>query len=254
MDELRIGRIVRALRHRLDLPQTSLASRADCSQSTISLIERGRLDGVSPPVLRRVLRALDADLVLLVRWRGGELDRLLDERHASLGEALSRELIAAGWEVVPEVSFSIFGERGSIDLLAWHASSRTLLVVELKSELTSIEETLRRHDTKVRLASRIAAERFGWRPAGVGRLLVLPEGRTGRRHVERHATLFERSYPARNVAVRRWLREPAGLPMAGLLFLSSRGEASGMRVAGPRRRIRSARSRSATHEPTPRST
>lgn len=253
MDELRIGRIVRALRHRLGVTQTTLADRATCSQSTISLIERGRLDGVSPPTLRRVLRELDAELVLLVRWRGGELDRLLDERHAGLGEAVSQSLTADGWDVVPEVSFSIFGERGSIDLLAWHAATRTLLVIELKSELTSIEETLRRHDAKVRLASRIAAERFGWRPGAVGRLLVLPEGRTPRRHVERHATLFERSYPARNVAVRRWLRDPAGLPIAGLLFLSSSGEASGMRVAGPRRRIRGAPSRSATHESTRRS-
>jgi hypothetical protein len=40
------------------------------------------------------------------------------------------------------VTFSIYGERGSIDLLAWHSETRTLLVVELKSELTSIEETL----------------------------------------------------------------------------------------------------------------
>jgi hypothetical protein len=56
----------------------------------------------------------------------------------------------------------VFGERGSIDLLAWHESSRTLLVIELKTELTSVEETLRRHDSKVRLAPGIARERFGW--------------------------------------------------------------------------------------------
>ena len=254
MDELRIGRIVRALRHRLGITQTTLADRATCSQSTISLIERGRLDGVSPPTLRRVLRELDAELVLLVRWRGGGLDRLLDERHAGLGEAVSQLLTADGWEVVPEVSFSIFGERGSIDLLAWHAATRTLLVIELKSELTSIEETLRRHDAKVRLASRIAEERFGWRPVAVGRLLVLPEGRTPRRHVERHATLFQRSYPARNVTVRRWLRDPAGLPIAGLWFLSASDGASAMRVAGPRKRIRGAKSAKCTQEPMDRAT
>jgi hypothetical protein len=187
----------------------------------------------------------------MARWG---LDRLLDERHAGLGEAVSRSLTADGWEVVPEVSFSIFGERGSIDLLAWHAATRTLLVIELKSELTSIEETLRRHDAKVRLASRIAEERFGWRPVAVGRLLVLPEGRTPRRHVERHTTLFQRSYPARNVTVRRWLRDPAGLPIAGLWFLSASDGASAMRVAGPRKRIRGAKSAKCTHEPMDRAT
>ena len=178
---------------------------------------------------------------------GRELDRLLDERHARVGEALSRELVDSGWEVLAEVSFSVFGERGSIDLLAWHAATRTLLVIELKSELTSIEETFRRHDTKVRLAGRIAADPFGWRPVSVGRLLVLPEGRTARRRAELHATLFERSYPDRNVAVRRWLRQPAGRPVAGLLFLSSSDGAGGRRVSGPQRRVRRRRERIATH-------
>jgi hypothetical protein len=68
-------------------------------------------------------------------------------------------------------------------LLAWHARTRTLLVIELKSELTSVEETLRRHDVKMRLASRIALERFRWQAAIVGRLLVLPDERTARRRV-----------------------------------------------------------------------
>jgi hypothetical protein len=49
-----------------------------------------------------------------------------------------------------------------------------LLVIELKSELTSVEETLRRLDVKVRLATRVAGERFGWRAVAAARLLVLP--------------------------------------------------------------------------------
>jgi hypothetical protein len=146
------------------------------------------------------------------------------------------------WEVLPEVTYSIYGERGSIDILAWHAETRTLLVIELKSELTSIEETLRRHDAKVRLAPRIASVRFGWRPASVARLLVLPEGRTARRRVERHSALFARSYPERNRVVRTFLGRPAAFTgsgrFGGLLFLSSIDHLSDMRVAGPRKRIR----------------
>lgn len=208
----------------------------------VSLLERGRIDEVSLPVLRRVIRALDADLVLVVRWRGGDIDRLLDERHAGLGEAMTRLLDENGWEVLPEVTYAIYGERGSIDVLAWHAETRTLLVIELKSELTSIEETLRRHDVKVRLAPRIASERFGWRPAIVARLLVLPEGRTARSHVERHSALFARSYPERNRAIRAFLRRPGAFAgsgrFGGLLFLSYIDHLSGMRAAGPRKRIR----------------
>ena len=74
---------------------------------------------------------------------------------------------AAGWMVRPEVSYSEWGERGSIDLLGWHASTRSLLIVEVKSELASVEETLRKHDEKVRLGSVVASRRLGWSPLTV---------------------------------------------------------------------------------------
>jgi hypothetical protein len=162
---------------------------------------------------------MDADLVLVVRWRGGDLDRILDERHARLGAQFVRRLEELGWTVHPEVTFSIYGERGSIDLLAWHSETRTLLVVELKSELTSIEETLRRLDVKIRLAARIAAQRFGWRARDVARILVLPDDRTSRRRVEAHRGLLERAFPSPPSEVRRWLRRPSR-SIAGVLFVS----------------------------------
>jgi transcriptional regulator with XRE-family HTH domain len=218
VDDLRIGRIARVLRQRLRWRQVDVARAAACSQGEVSKLELGRIGGMSLRRLRALFAALDADLVVYVRWRGGELDQLLDARHAALGEAATAWLGSIGWTVIPEVTYSILGERGSIDLLAWHPETRTLLVIELKTELTSIEETLRRHDVKVRLASSIARERFGWMPAAVGRLLVLPEDRTARRRVEQHRSLFQRAYPSSGVAVRRWLRVPVG-SLAGILFL-----------------------------------
>jgi hypothetical protein len=213
--------------------QEDVASRATCSQDEISLLERGRVDGMSLRRLRRIFRVFDADVVVFVRWRGGSLDNLLDARHADLAESTISRLAAAGWTVQPEVSYSVFGERGSIDLLAWHESSRTLLVIELKTELTSVEETLRRHDTKVRLAPGIARERFGWDAVAVARLLVLPEDRTARRRIEEHRATFHRVYPLGNAAVKRWLSNPRG-SMAGILFLPDTNAARG------RRRIRAA--------------
>ena len=192
--------------------------------------------------MRRILGGLDAELVVLVRWRGGELDHLLDAAHARLGEDLVGILKADGWTVVPEVSFSIFGERGSIDLLAWHSATRTILVIELKSEIASIEETFRRHDVKVRLARKIALERFGWKAAVVAKLLVLPERRAIRRQVEDKANLFAGVYPARNVAVRRWLRAPDGA-LSGLMYVSDTNVARGMRTRPVRKRVRAAGSR-----------
>lgn len=237
MEDVRVGRALRALRRRGRLRQVDIGERAGVTQSTISLLERGRVDGLSVRAIRSVFRAVDADVTVLVRWRGGDLDRLLDERHARLGGAFSTWMIEKGWEMASEVTFSIYGERGAIDVLCWHPRTELLLVVELKTELASVEETLRRHDVKVRLAARIAAERFGWRSRSVGRLLVLADDRTSRRRVARHDGILGRAYPARSAEVRRWVGRPAG-PMAGLLFLPFSDHPSAGRFLDTGKRVR----------------
>ena len=244
MDDVRFGRVARALRHRLGVPQREVGRRAGSSQDLVSRAERGRVDRITVGRLRRLLAVFDAELVLYVRWRGGEVDRLVDRAHARLGEQLAGLLGDLGWEIAAEVSYSEYGERGSIDIVAFHAATSTLLVVELKSELTSIEETLRRHDAKARLAAKIARERFGWSASSVARLLVLPDERTPRRRVQGYAALFARPYPLRGWALRRWLADPtvgdmgAGQSVAGgILFLPSNDGVRPGHRSPPRRRI-----------------
>ncbi len=241
---MRIGRTLRALRHRLSWRQADVAVRAGVSQALVSRAERGDIDRTDVATLRRLTGALGAELVVTIRWRGGDLDRLLDEGHATIVGAVSLLLDAHGWLVQPEVTFAVYGERGAVDKLAAHEPTRTLLVVEVKTELVSIEETLRRHDAKARLGTRIAAERFGWSPRAVARLLVLPDLSTPRRRVARHEAVLGRAYPLRGLAARAWLRNPSGAPGA-LLFLAvsrSRGVTGGdggvsrkrvRRAAGP---------------------
>jgi len=210
MNAVRLGLTVRALRRRRRWRQADLGSRSLASQQSISKIERGFAGEVSLRRIERVLAALDADLDVVVRWRGGSLDRVLDERHAVLVGAVTHVLGSGDWSLLVEVSYSEFGERGAIDLLAWRVADRTLVVVEVKTELTSIEATLRKHDEKVRLAPEIARRRFGGRaPWRVLRLLVLPDLGSSRRRVDEHAAVFDAAYPVRGRAVRAWLR-PAG--------------------------------------------
>lgn len=237
MSDLRLGRIARALRHRLGWRQADVARRARTSQDLVSRIERGRVDAIGVAKLRRVLAALDAEVVLLVRWRGGELDRLLDEGHASLvGEAV-RLLDRPGWEVRLEVSFASYRERGSIDVLAWHGETQTLVVGEVKTEITSVEETLRTHDGKVRVGATVAVERFGWRSRVVTRMLIVPETSTARRRIARHDVIFSRAYPTRGTQLRMWLERPG--PMAGgLIFLSPTQGVRGIRRMPTRKRVR----------------
>ncbi len=233
--DVRIGSRFRALRQRLAWRQLDLGRKAGVSRSLVSLLERGHIERLSIASVRRIAQALDAELVVQLRWRGGELDRLLDEGHAALAGAIVNVLRQAGWTVRVEVSYSVYGERGSIDVLAWHPGARSLLVAEVKTELPSVEATIRKHDEKARLAARIAADEFGWRAAAVARLLVLPEHSTPRRRVQRHADVMSLAYPARGHELRRWVARPEG-PLAGLLFLAVEPRRNGVGLS--RKRIR----------------
>lgn len=96
LDVIRFGRAVRALRHRQRLRQVDVAERAEVSDSLISLIEHGRIAAIPFGTLHKLARALGADLELIVRWRGEALDRLLDEAHAEIVDAVVSRLQSAG--------------------------------------------------------------------------------------------------------------------------------------------------------------
>ena len=185
----------------------------------------------------RVFEALDASFDTTPRWRGADLDRLLDERHAGLVERVASHVRHVGWDPLAELTYSEFGERGSIDLLALRAGSRRVAVFEMKTDLPRIEETLRRHDVKARLASKLVKARFGWWPLEVGRILVLPEEDRLRRVVLRHETTFRSAYPGTSREARAWLREPDG-PLAAIWFLSDTRGARGTGKSARPRRIR----------------
>jgi hypothetical protein len=151
-------------------------------------------------------------------WHGEGLDRLLDSRHAGLVERVLWLLTRAGWVTAAETSFNVRGERGSIDVLAFHPLTGSLLVVEVKSVVPDLQAMLGSLDRKGRVARDVALAR-GWRVRTVTRVLVLPDDRTARRRVEAHAATFRSTLPARTIEVRRWIREPQGT-CDGVLFLS----------------------------------
>ena len=170
----------------------------------------------------------------VARWRAPQAPR---RGACALAGRVTEMLEGVGWEVRPEVAFSIWGERGSIDLLGWHERTATVLVIEVKTELTSVEETLRRHDAKARLAAGVAQDQLGWQPRTVARLLVLPNAATLRRRVHRHGMVLGRAYAARGGNVRGWLRDPSG-GMSGLMFVSVTHGTRGRRSPIARRRVR----------------
>lgn len=134
------------------------------------------------------------------------------------------------------MTYNIYGDRGSIDDLAYHPDTRTLLVTEIKSGLYDVQETLARLDQKERLG-RDVARRFGWEVDRVVACLVLAEGRTNRRRVEMHPALFGR-FDCRGRKASAWLRAPKR-SVGGLLVFEKLSDSRGVhgRRAG-RQRVR----------------
>jgi transcriptional regulator with XRE-family HTH domain len=241
MDAVRIGVNIRALRVRSRLRQSDLAAKAGVPREVISEIERGILSRASIEELERIAVVLGAQVDVRVRWRGEQLDRLLDQAHAATVAAALDRLGRTGWDTRVEASFSIWGERGSIDILAWHAATSTLLVIEVKSVIPDVQATIHDLDRKARLAPEVTAQ-FGWHPIAIARLLIVAESPTSRGRVRRHAVVLDTALPVRGGALRVWLRRPVG-PIRGLMFLSNAAHSHTTGGIWRRERVRAPRHR-----------
>lgn len=236
-----IGRAIRALRHRRAWTQAELGRRAGCSHSVISRLERGHVRACSVELLERILSALEARLVAYVDWRGGELDRLFDADHARLQErwAVRKD---ARWLSAQEVTYNHYGDRGSIDDLAFDPSTGTLLVSELKTGIYNSGGVLMKLDEKLRIAID-AARRFGWAVQRVVPCLVIAESSTNRRRIAEHPALFAR-FDCRGRDAVAWLRDPSS-PVRGVLLFVPLSDVRGRHtMRAGRQRVRPSRSSS----------
>lgn len=238
MNDVQLGRTIRVARVRRGWRQQDLADAAHVSRATISRMERGHLGSLPLDLVRAVCGALEIRLDLIPRWRGGELDRMVGARHARLHESVARVMARdfPAWTMTPEVSFSIWGERGVIDLVLWHPGRQALLIIELKTELVDANELLATFDRKRRLARQVARER-GWEARTISAWIIVAEARTSERRIAGHRTMLRGAYPADGRAMRRWLRDPTG-SIAGLSLWPV--SASSGRCLAPTRRVRGA--------------
>jgi transcriptional regulator with XRE-family HTH domain len=218
VEALRAGKVLRIVRRRRGLTQANLAAMAGVAQQTVSLLERGKADGSTLRTIKKVAAPLGITVDLVLRWKGPELDRLVDARHAMLVKAVVSRL-GPDWQVVVEYTFNHYGDRGSVDVLAWHAGARMVLLVEVKTELDSLEAVLRSMDVKTRVVPALLARDRGWRGQLGGSVLVLPDDSASRRAVARLSPVFDVALPGRTMMVRQWLRKPVG-PLRGIWFLA----------------------------------
>ncbi|HVL53098.1 MAG TPA: helix-turn-helix domain-containing protein [Vitreimonas sp.] len=243
MDDARLGVVVRATRGRRGWRQQDLASAAGVPRGDVSRIETGRARLVRVGRLRAVFEALGGWVDVVPRLPGADLARTLNAGHAAMHEAVAQLLAdVGGWDVAHEVSFSIFGERGIIDVLAWHPVRRVLIVIELKTAIVDANELVGTMDRRRRLATQIGRER-GWDPATVATWVVVADTRTNRRRLAEHARLLRSAFPTDGRTMRAWLRAAEG-PVAALTFLPIAGISGGTHPNRVVKRVRTRPSRS----------
>ncbi len=219
MDQLQqLGVRFRAVRIRRGLRQLDVAEKVGVDPSFISRLERGHLERAALGTILSAAKALDIQITLSARSRGADLDRLVNGRHAGLHESVARwfSLERSDWILAPEVSFSIYGERGVIDILAWHPGHRALIVIELKTDVVDVNELIGQMNQRRRLAGRIAAER-GWAAHTVSVWVIVADGRTNRARLARYRVLLRNAFPSDGRAIRGWLARPES-PLAALSF------------------------------------
>lgn len=240
MDDQTIGSALRVIRIKKRLRQSDVARLARVSQRSVGELERGVVGAAEVAVLRAVAVALEARVEIDVRWGGADLDRLLAAGHAALHELVGGYIrTLPGWEIQAEVTFSIYGERGVIDILAWHAETRSLLIIELKTALGDPQQLVAVMDRRVRLGKRIAADR-GWQPLTVSTWVVFAESPTNRRHVAKHTVLLRGRFPVDGRTIRAWLSRPDGDTHA-LSFFSDVRRGNRTRPIVTTRRVRRTR-------------
>ena len=237
MRDVEIGTAMRTVRLRRRLRQADVAAAAGLSRGVVSLIERGHMDTVSLRAIRAAAAVLEMRVDVGLRWRGGALPRMINERHAAMHEAVAARLARLpGWVFRPEVSYSVYGERGVVDLVGWHEATGTLVIVELKTEIVDVQDLIASMDRRRRLAAAIGRS-LGWQVRTVAVWVIVADSRTNRRHVARYRTVLRSAFPDGGRTMGAWLREPAGT-VAALSFLTYANGRDVSREIAATRRVR----------------
>jgi len=182
-----MGRVLRMLRLRRDWRQSDVAEKAKISSSAVGRHESGVIGSLS--MLEKHAAVFGLRIDVRVVGRAGSLVRLGDEEHARIVETVAAGFREHGFLIETEASFSEWGERGRIDLLAFDPASWTLVIVEVKTQLLDLQDLFGSLNVKERLAPTIA-ERRGWKVDRSVTVLAVAHTAANRAVVREHPSLF----------------------------------------------------------------
>jgi transcriptional regulator with XRE-family HTH domain len=180
----------------LRLTQQQVADAAHVSRGYIAAIE----GGTANPTLDVVDRisqflGLEADLVLRPATVIGSSTQR-DVVHARCSAYVERRLRTAGWQTAREVEIVQARSHGWIDLVAFHPTTETVLVIEIKTQLVDLGAIERQLGWYGRSAGDVA-RRIGWSPRRIVTWLVVLASEEVERVIASNAGLLGSAFPIR---------------------------------------------------------
>jgi transcriptional regulator with XRE-family HTH domain len=192
-----LGLKVRETRLSVRWTQGDLGRAVAVSQSAISEIERGLQPELTIRRVESLLVAMGARLAIDVRPPRLAAAALGDPVHARCCHYAVRRLERSGWLVRTEVEVGGNRSRGWIDVLAFHPSTRMVVVIECKTEirdLGDIERTLHWYEREAPTAAR----RYGWNAVGIASVLLLLASDACDGTAREYRDVLARIFPARS--------------------------------------------------------
>ena len=195
------ARLCRDTRVMLDITQAELAAAVGVSRAHIASIESGRANP-SLDLAWAIADRLGIDLQLAASAPLVVDRRRSDLVHARCAGYVERRMHGSGWLVAREVEVMLGRSHGWIDLLAFHPTSRLLVIVEIKTRIVDIGAVERQIAWYEREALDVA-RRLGWRPRRTSAWLLLLASDEVEAALSIHRELLRRSFPDRAPVMRR---------------------------------------------------
>lgn len=194
---LTFGRACRVVRGRLGLTLEAVASAAGITASYLARIEQGRANPTFDTV-DRVSEALGLQLYLDIRppvFLGSP--PLHDLVHARCSAYVDRRLRAEGWSTAREIPLVDGRYRGWIDLLAYDPTTRSLVIIEIKTRVDDIGALERQLGWYERSAPDLARER-GWSVQASRSVLLLLASEEVERALHANRDVLGLAFPLRD--------------------------------------------------------